>query len=222
MHAKRWGWWGGRDTQEGGALIVNIWAVWNKAVLLKWSRCWFSSIFSSVYLSCHGSHLNHLNKLHTHVPGHIISTHSTTPDRLSLTWQPLVPNNVITASNGARLHGHRWLETDVNYFKTAYEYFRKCREERKNTRKMASCYSSRPGFQVGWVPSADTTECSFRSAGAGQLWAAEAAPLLLQRTGMGQIEANRIKIQLSGTSSHLNNPIYHPLTALMCQASQTN
>lgn len=93
-------------------------------------------------------------------------------------------------------------------------------EKGKNSEKMASCYPSWPGFQESWVSTVDITKSSSGAAGAGQLWAAEAAPLLLQC--MSEIQRNGVKIHLTGTSSYLNNPIYCPLAMVLCHVSQTN
>lgn len=91
-------------------------------------------------------------------------------------------------------------------------------EKGKNSEKTASCYPSSPGFQESWVSRVDTTKSFSGAAGAGQLWAAEAAPLLLQ----SEIERNGIKIHPPGTSGYLNNPVYCPLAMVLCHVPQTN
>lgn len=60
---------------------------------------------------------------------------------------------------------------------------------------------SRPGFQEGWVFTVDTSEGSFKSPGADQLWAAEAAPLLLQH--IREMERNGVQ---NSSPWHINPP----------------
>lgn len=71
-------------------------------------------------------------------------------------------------------------------------------ERRKSTEKKQY---SRPGFQEGWVFTVDTSEGSFKSPGADQLWAAEAAPLLLQH--IREMERNGVQ---NSSPWHINPP----------------
>lgn len=210
---------GEEEMQEDETLLVNMWAVWNQGCAIKMkpllvfqylslclSQLPWLSLESSAQIAHTCPRPHYFHSLH--------SSRSTFPH--------------LAAAPAKQCHrGQRWstASTDTPGWKTMVVISKGLinisgiAEKGKNSEKMASCYSSWPGFQESWVSSVDTTKSSSGAAGAGQLWAAEAAPLLLQC--MSEVERNGVKIH-PGTSSYLNNPVYCALAMVLCHVSQTN
>lgn len=211
---------GEEETQEDGALLVNIWAVWNQGCAIKMkplllfqylSLClsqlpWLSLESSAqIAYTCPGPHYFH--SLH--------SSRSTFTHLAAACAKQCHRGQGWSTAPRPPLLGKQW-----QLFQKGWLIFQELQKRERTQKKMASCYPSWPGFRESWVSSVDTTKSSSGAAGAGQLWAAEAAPLLLQC--MSKIERNGVKIHLPGTSSYLNNPVYCPLAMVLCHVSQTN
>lgn len=210
---------GEEEMQEDGALLVNIWAVWNQGCAIK-----MKPLLVFQYLSLCLSQLPWLSlessaQIAYTCPGPYYF-HSLHSSRSTFTH--------LAATRAKQCHrGQRWsaasrtppVGKQRQLFQKGWLIFQELQKRERTQRKWPRAILHDLGSKR--VESPVLTLSSSGAAGADQLWTAEAAaPLLLQC--MSKIERNGNKIHLPGTSSYLNNPVYCPLAMVVCHVSQTN